>query len=77
MNHPRAYDLLDQLHILWGRKDSSHIFVWTSGYKTHFPNGHYGIETHLMPLGFRMIDESWHPDNGQTQAIYRHKVGAA
>jgi hypothetical protein len=73
MSNQTAYQFLTDNHLQWGRKDSNHIFVWTSGYKTHFEDGHYGVEKILMESGFRMISEEFDRICGKTIAIYWHK----
>jgi hypothetical protein len=72
MTNQDVYTLLDKLNRPWGRKDATHIYVWTSGYKTCHDDGHYGIEAAILPAGFRMIEETFCKENGQTKAVYRH-----
>jgi hypothetical protein len=72
MTNQEAYQYLIDINVQWSRKDKNTIYVCTSGYKTHGPNSHYGIEEVLMKAGMRMISEEFDSLCGKTTAYYKH-----
>lgn len=70
MTTMQACEALTTNHVHWDRKDTNHIVVWTSGYKTA---NHTSIETFLMQAGMRMVSEDYDTVCGKTRAIYKHK----
>lgn len=71
MKHPRqAYEWLTKNNVHWDRKDSSHIVVWTSGYKTMLCQT---IERSLMTAGMRCVVREFDKHCGKTYSVYKHQ----
>jgi hypothetical protein len=70
LTNQQAYDALIESHVHWDRKDSQHIIIWTSGYKTA---DCMKIETFLMQAGMRCVKQEFDKHCGKTFSIFKHK----
>ena len=65
------YKFLEDHHVFWGRDKDGNIFINTSGYKTHFDLGHYGLEKIMREHGYYMFDEEFDRISGTTMGRYK------
>lgn len=70
MTNQQAYQKLTDKNVHWDRKDSGHIIVWTSGYKTQ---DCHNIESFLMQAGMYIVKQDFDQMSGKTYSIYKHK----
>lgn len=69
MTNQEAYKQLTDRHVHWDRKDSNHIIVWTSGYKTA---DHRNIAKFLLQAKMVLVNEEFDNICGKTKGIFKH-----
>jgi hypothetical protein len=66
----QAYDKLQELNLMWDRRDANHIVVVTSGYKTE---AYYLVSEMLASHKMVQVQAEYDKIGGCTHAVYRHK----
>ncbi len=66
----QAYRWMNDEYIHWDRKDSTHIVVYTNGYKTQQA---YDIEAKLMTYKFNAMSMDYDSISGKTWTVYKHR----